>query len=164
MIKFFEGFHAEPYDDGTGVITQGYGAVYRVDGTKVRADDPPVTKQQAEEELVATLDEQIFSLQDCAPLLFDRPDREVGALLSFDYNIPLFSKNTDKIDACLVEQRWDDIPALFPLYRNKNTDLELGLLRRRVAEMLVWGGATPDAAIAQVQDKTIPELLEISGG
>ncbi len=47
LIKGFEGFVAQPYQDAVGVWTIGYGNTYYADGRRVSANDRPLTEVEA---------------------------------------------------------------------------------------------------------------------
>ena len=49
LIKQFEGFEAEPYLDGVGVPTIGYGATTYEDGTPVTMNDAAISQARGEE-------------------------------------------------------------------------------------------------------------------
>lgn len=47
LLKHFEGFRANPYLDGAGIATIGYGATYYKDGTRVHLADKPISEYEA---------------------------------------------------------------------------------------------------------------------
>ena len=49
LIKHFEGLRLTPYLCSAGVPTIGYGSTFYEDGRKVSLQDPPITKERAEE-------------------------------------------------------------------------------------------------------------------
>jgi len=68
-------------------------------------------------------------------------DNQRGALLCFAYNLgagfyghPDFST----ITRVLKNKEWSKVPEALKLYRNSGTNVEAGLLRRRVAEAKLW--------------------------
>jgi lysozyme len=64
-----------------------------------------------------------------------------GALLSFAYNLGAGfynSSNFNTISRNLREKNWKAIPDTLKLYRNPGSNVEAGLLRRRVAEGKLW--------------------------
>jgi len=64
-----------------------------------------------------------------------------SALLSFAYNNGANfygSGGYDTITRVLKNKEWDKVPEVLKLYRNPGTDVEAGLLRRRIAEGRLW--------------------------
>ncbi len=55
LCRPFEGLRLKPYICPAGYPTLGYGTVYKPDGTKVTMEDPPITKETAEEWLLHEL-------------------------------------------------------------------------------------------------------------
>ncbi len=68
-------------------------------------------------------------------------DNQRGALLSFAYNLGagfFGNENFNTITRNLREKNWKAIPETLKLYRNPGTNVEAGLLRRRIAEGKLW--------------------------
>ena len=68
-------------------------------------------------------------------------DNQKGALLSFAYNLGsdfYGHPNFNTITRVLREKKWNEVPEALKLYRNPGTNVEKGLLRRRVAEGALW--------------------------
>lgn len=68
-------------------------------------------------------------------------DNQRGALLSFAYNLGADfynSKNFNTITSRLKNKEWNLVPEALKLYRNPGTNVEAGLLRRRIAEGKLW--------------------------
>jgi lysozyme len=84
LIKLFEGFRTEAYDDGGGIQTIGYGTIRYPDGTKVKAGDT-CTAQEAETYLkhdVSGATAAVNNLAGHLPLTQNQFD----SLVSFQYN------------------------------------------------------------------------------
>lgn len=68
-------------------------------------------------------------------------DNQRGALLCFAYNLGAdFYGHPDftTITRVLKNKEWSKVPETLKLYRNPGTNVEAGLLRRRVAEAKLW--------------------------
>ena len=64
-----------------------------------------------------------------------------GALLSFAYNLGAGfynGSNFTTISRNLREKNWSAIPKTLEMYRNPGSNVEAGLLRRRIAEGKLW--------------------------
>lgn len=48
-LEKYEGFSAKPYKDGGDVITQGIGSTVKPDGSKIKINDPAITRKTAQE-------------------------------------------------------------------------------------------------------------------
>lgn len=141
LIKNFEGFRSEPYDDGVGVATIGYGATFYEDNTKVTLSDPPITQERGEELLTWHLG-YFWGVQESSiPYWSQMSDGQKGCLLSFSFNCGAMFYGSDgfrTITSCLSEKRWDDVPDALRLYINPGSPVEAGLRRRREAEIELW--------------------------
>jgi len=68
-------------------------------------------------------------------------DNQRGALLSFAYNLGAGfygGRNFNTITRRLKNKEWHLVPESLKLYRNPGTNVEAGLLRRRIAEGKLW--------------------------
>jgi GH24 family phage-related lysozyme (muramidase) len=68
-------------------------------------------------------------------------DKMRGSLLSFAYNLGADFYNSsgfNSITKVLKNKEWNKVPETLKLYRNPGTDIEAGLLRRRIAEGKLW--------------------------
>jgi GH24 family phage-related lysozyme (muramidase) len=138
LIKSYEGFRATPYDDGTGVMTIGYG--------ETRKPLPRrLTEPQAERLLKQRLDRDfepavraVFSGAGALPFTQHRYD----ALCSFVYNLgPNALKGGSGFETIGRAIRARDPRAIaraMLLYCNPGTSVHDGLLRRRKAEAALF--------------------------
>ena len=68
-------------------------------------------------------------------------DNQRGALLCFAYNLGADfygSPDFNTITRVLKNKEWSKVPEALKLYRNPGTNVEAGLLRRRIAEGALW--------------------------
>lgn len=138
LIKSYEGFRETPYDDGTGVITIGYG--------ETRKPLPRrLTEPQAARLLLQRLDRDyepavraVFSGPGALPFNQHRYD----ALCSFVYNLgPNALKGGPGFETIGRAIRARDLRAIrraMLLYCNPGTSVHEGLLRRRKAEVALF--------------------------
>lgn len=94
LIKQFEGFRSKPYKCSAGIPTIGYGSTFYLNGEKVTMKDSPISKEFAEDLLLATVTS--FSSQINPLLTIELPQHQYDALVSFTYNVGIsaFSKST----------------------------------------------------------------------
>lgn len=144
LIKKFEGRRLEAYPDpgsANGLpITIGYGSTRRPDGSPFKLGDT-LTAEEADALLIWDLENRFLPPQERIPAWATMDDNQKGAILSFAYNLgAAFYGNSDftTITRVLNEEAWDQIEAALVLYRNRNTSVETGLLKRRLAEAEVF--------------------------
>lgn len=134
----FEGFRAEPYLDFGGVPTQGYGTVFKPDGTGVSLTDEPISEATAELWLIQTLTRSYLpGILKASPTLINHPAK-LGALTDFAYNLGVAryraSTLRKRIDAGDVEGAKEEI-----VKWNKSGGRVLpGLVKRRAAERALF--------------------------
>ena len=137
MLEFFEGCKLNAYTCPAGVVTIGYGCTFYEDGTPVKLGDV-ITKERAKELKLNVLNGFIKELKSL--LIKDYTDYEFSAMLSLLYNIggKQFGKssvlryfNANDKDLCADS---------FKLWNKSKGKIELGLIRRRDAERLMFLG------------------------
>lgn len=134
LIKKYEGFSAKPYLCPAGVWTIGYGNTKYTDGRKVKPTDKPISVEQAEQLLIATVKQEFLpDLITLSPVIQDHRFK-LCALLSFCYNLGLgaYSKSTlrKKVNAKL----WDEAALEFMRWVNAGGKKLNGLVKRRAEE------------------------------
>ena len=143
LIKEFEGCHLKAYYDpltGGLPITIGWGSTRRKDGTRFMIGNK-ITQEEADDLLYYQLRREFIPSLQKIPYWSEMNDRKRAALLSFAYNLGAdFYGNPDfnTITRVLKNKEWDKVPEALKLYRNPGTNVEAGLLRRRVAEAKLW--------------------------
>lgn len=137
---------AEPY-------TIGYGTTIYEDGVLVRPSDK-ISKEYAEQLVYVEIIKGWVELQKIPDFNLDKPCQQV-ALLSFGFNLgygfykhPHFSTITN----ALQKGTDREIAETLLLYRNPNTNVELGLARRRLSEGLLYLGITKDTSDLSLED------------
>jgi lysozyme len=100
-----------------------------------------ITPQQADEYLMYDVQYRFFPELEKIPYWSEMNDNQRGALLSFAYNLGAGFYNGSgfaTITRNLREKNWKVIPETLKLYRNPGSNVEAGLLRRRIAEGKLW--------------------------
>ena len=148
LIKDFEGCHLSAYPDplhGWDVATIGYGTTRYPDGRKVQRGDK-ITVIDANQLLELEVERIADKLRRTVPYWNEMSDNQRSALVSFSYNVGsgfYGSTGFETITKCLASKNWQSVPAALELYRNPNTSVEAGLLRRRRAEGRLWASKLP---------------------
>lgn len=143
LIKEFEGCHLKAYYDpltGRLPITIGWGSTRRKDGTRFMIGNI-ITQEEADDLFYFQLKTEFLPALKKIPHWGQMNDYQRGALLSFAYN-----NGSDfyghpgygTITKVLKNKEWSKVPEALKLYRNPGTDVEAGLLRRRIAEGKLW--------------------------
>ena len=143
MIKEFEGCHLKAYPDpktGGAPITIGWGTTRRPEGSGFILGQF-ITQQQADEYLMYDVEYRFLPALQKIPYWSEMNDNQRGALLSFAYNLGAGFYNGsgfNTISRNLREKNWEAIPKTLEMYRNPGSNVEKGLLRRRIAEGTLW--------------------------
>jgi len=143
MIKDFEGCHLHAYPDPLTKgppITIGWGSTKDFNGTPFKMGRT-ITQEYANKLLEFDLENRFLPSLQKIPYWNEMNDNQKGALFSFAYNLGAGfygSPNFNTITKVLKEKKWDDVSEKLLLYRNPGSDVEAGLLRRRIAEGNLW--------------------------
>jgi GH24 family phage-related lysozyme (muramidase) len=141
LIKEFEGFRADVYDDGVGVATIGYGTTVYPTGKRVQFGDRSVTEADAIVYLERDTESYWDVLVRTIPHWSEMSDNQRSALLSFAYNLGAYfygGEGFATISRTLALKNWQSIPTALMLYVNPNSSVEAGLRRRRYEEGKLW--------------------------
>jgi GH24 family phage-related lysozyme (muramidase) len=148
LIKEFEGCHLTAYPDplsGGDPYTIGYGTTRYPGGRRVSRGDK-ITVIEADMFVRTEIDQIAKKLSETVPHWSAMTDGQQSALISFAYNLGsgfYGSSGFETISKRLRERDWSAVPAALELYRNPNTNVEAGLLRRRRAEGELWRSSLP---------------------
>ena len=137
LIKSFEKFMPTPYLDAVNVPTIGYGSTFYEDGTKVTLLDKPITEERATELMLFELDKisKFISKVVKVPLT----DNQFAALSSFTYNLGVGNLQSSTLLRLLNLGRYTEVPYQFTLWNKAGGKILKGLVRRRAAEVALWG-------------------------
>jgi lysozyme len=84
MICHYEGFRSEPYEDGFGTETIGYGTTFLEDGSPVTANTPPMTEPEARAYVTAFVGRLVPVIRNMShPRRLS--DNQCAALADFSY-------------------------------------------------------------------------------
>lgn len=143
LIKRFEGCKLTAYPDpatGAAPWTIGWGSTKRLDGRPFAPGDK-ITQSEADTLLEESLAQVYLPALRRIPYFSEMSAEQVGALLSFAYNLGANfygSHGFTTISRYLRDKDWDRVPDALLLYRNPGSNVEEGLRRRRVAEGALW--------------------------
>ena len=139
LIQEFEGCHLKAYYDplsGGLPITIGWGSTRRKDGSRFMIGNQ-ITQDEADDLLYFQLRREFIPSLEKIPYWNEMNDEMRGALLSFSYNLGAGfygSSGFNTITNVLKNKEWSKVPDALKLYRNPGSNVEAGLLRRRIAE------------------------------
>ena len=134
-----------PYICPAGHPTQGYGTVYRPDGKKVTMDDPPITRETAEQWLRTDLFNQYAPgvARQCPVLLALAASTSdwsrFCAIVDFAYNLGVGRLQTSTLRRKINQQDWKGAKEQLMLWVRGGGRVLPGLIRRREAECLLMG-------------------------
>lgn len=143
LIKKFEGCRLKAYNDpltGGKPITVGWGSTKNTDGSDFVLDET-ISQTKADNLLLNQCKNEYLDNINKIPYWNEMNDGQKGALLSFAYNLgPRFydSSKFTRITAVLKNKEWAKVPDTLYIYRNKGTNVEAGLAKRRTAEGVAW--------------------------
>ena len=134
LCRQFEGLRLAPYICPAGYPTIGYGTVNKPDGAKVSMDDPPISKETAEDWLMHELSlTYLPGVLRASPALLVNP-QALGALTDFAYNlgVPRYRSSTlrRRVDA----GDWSAAKTELARWVYGGGRKLPGLIRRRAAE------------------------------
>ena len=143
LIKEFEDFSSTAYYDpktGRLPITIGWGSTRNFDGKPFKITDT-IDIQTANLLIEHQIKTEFIPALQKIPHWEEMNDSQRGSLLSFAYNLGgdfYGHPDFNTITRVLKNKEWDKVPAALKLYRNPGTNVEAGLLRRRIAEGTLW--------------------------
>jgi lysozyme len=144
LIKEFEGCHLTAYPDPKTKkepYTIGWGSTRKKDGSPFKLGEK-ITQQEADDLLMYDIEKRFLPvLEKSIPYWSEMNDKQRGALLSFAYNLGAGfygGVGFNTISRNLREKNWKAIPKILEMYRNPGSNVEAGLLRRRIAEGKLW--------------------------
>lgn len=146
LLNEFEGFRSKPYRDSVGKPTIGWGTTYYPDGTPVRMNDKPVTRDEA-----ARIKQAVLN-QDFSPavnmMFADEIERGgitqnmFDALISLVYNIGVMGLKASSIYRNIKAGRYSAAADSFLLYNKGRINGRLeyieGLAIRRGKERALF--------------------------
>jgi GH24 family phage-related lysozyme (muramidase) len=156
LIKRFEGCHLTAYPDPKTKgrpYTIGWGSTRKRDGSSFRLGER-ITQSEADSLFLYQLETEFMPALRSVPHYASMNEEQVGALLSFAYNLGARFYGAEgfaTISRRLRNKEWDMVPDALLLYRNPGTSVEAGLKRRRVAEGALWSKGAAKHKMAKQQ-------------
>lgn len=143
LVKSFEGYHkklsdgrAAPYLCPAKVATIGFGTTYYEGGRKVSLADPPIDRSRAEALLSRQLLNYLAGVDNAIKVPIHQLMR--GACGSLSYNIGQAAFRRSTAARMINQQRWNDVPRAWKMWRMGGGRVLAGLERRRVAELALF--------------------------
>jgi lysozyme len=134
LAKPFEGLMLKPYLCPAGVATIGYGSTRYEDGTRVTLFDMPITKTQAENLLINSIQtEYLPAVIRLCPEITD-PYR-LAAIIDFAYNLGPNNLKHSTLRRKINEDNWDSVPDQLRRWVRGGGKVLKGLVARREAEV-----------------------------
>lgn len=134
ICRPFEGLRLSPYICPAGYPTIGYGTVYKPDGSKVTMQDPPITKEIAEEWLLHELRRNyVIGVLKASPHLAAYP-KVLGALGDFAYNLGVPRYRASTLRRKIAECDWEGAKDELMKWVRGGGRVLPGLVRRRRVE------------------------------
>lgn len=143
-IKDFEGYKSAPYRDSANIPTIGYGTIQYVNGRSVTMQDPPITKEYAEQCLIYEMTLKASAI--AAHLTKPASVHQAAAMLSLAYNIGvaafLGSSVLKNFNAGKIKAAADAFLLWDKAHKDGKLVVVQGLLNRRKGERTLF--LTPD--------------------
>lgn len=136
IIKKFEGFRSKPYLCPAGVPTIGYGSTYYADGRPVKMTDAPVTEEQGEALLQATLAKYEACVNGAVKMPINQ--NQFDALVSFTYNVGCSAFRNSTLLRLLNQGYAPQAAAQFNRWTLGGGKVHAGLVSRRAAERALF--------------------------
>jgi lysozyme len=133
--------------DPPDVWSIGYGFTY-INGMKVTKATAPISQFTADLILKQEATSTLLGIEKLLPNVLLNA-YQLGALISFVYNIGMGAFASSTIRKDLVTGQPQLVPAQFPLWDHSNGQVDPDLQKRRKVELAVYQGGTPSLAFAQ---------------
>ena len=136
LIGIFEGYESRPYKCPADKYTIGYGSTILLDGKRVTANTPPITKAEAQELLVFHLEK--YCWPEIENLELNRWQN--SAVLSFIFNVGAGNFKKSTMRKLILAGDVDKVAKEFPKWRKAAGKVVKGLVNRRRVERAVFVG------------------------
>jgi lysozyme len=137
FIEAFEGLFLHTYNDGTGVLTIGYGHTSAAGPPRVY-QGMTITKEQADAILAADLASVEVEVEHLVKVPLNQ--NQFDALVSFHFNTGWLGHHGCSLLRQLNSKNYDLAAADFALYERAGGQIMRGLVRRRHGEMEMFKG------------------------
>ena len=134
LCKTFEGFRSKPYICPAGYATQGYGTVYKPDGTRVTMEDPKISIETADKWLRHTLLKTYLpGILKASPNIAKYP-KALAALVDFAYNLGVPNYRASTLRKRINAEDWDGARVEIKRWNKGGGKILPGLVKRRKIE------------------------------
>lgn len=130
LIKKYEGFRPQSYQDSVGVWTIGYGTT-RINGQLVKAD-MTITEDQALQLVQQEVNKLWSQIESITKVSLN--DNQMNALVDFAYNLGFSALKTSTLMQLVNESKFDEAANQFPRWVYAGGKILPGLVKRREAE------------------------------
>lgn len=129
VARQFEGFYPRPYLCPAGVPTIGYGATFYEDGARVTLQDPPITRERAEQLLAWHLRRRFLpaAMRLCPGA---NTAGRLAALVDFAFNLGEGNLRASTLRRKVNAGEWKDVPAQHMRWNKAGGRVLRGLTRR----------------------------------
>jgi len=132
-LKGSEGFRSQPYPDGEGVPTIGFGSTLYENGTRVTLKDAPITKERALQIFKVTLKQYTSAVDKNVTVPLTQ--NEFDALVEFTYNVGVAAfKGSTLLKLLNAGAPKDQVAAQFLRWNKDEGKVVPGLTNRRKHE------------------------------
>lgn len=134
-LKELEGFRGDPYDDGEGYRTVGY-------GHRLHDGDAALTLPLTEESAAALLRQDVALFERAVTRLVKVAvtQGQFDALVLFTYNVGISAFEHSSVLAYLNEGKYAAVPQLLLRWHFAHGQSVPGLVKRRLSEAALWQG------------------------
>tara|TARA_R100000995_G_scaffold30176_1_gene13415 strand:- start:39 stop:488 length:450 start_codon:yes stop_codon:yes gene_type:complete len=139
LIKEYEGLSLTTYLCSGNYWTIGFGAIYAINGERVKKSDPAITEAHATELLRRDVNIAYRSVARLtAPYTEDLTDNQMGALTSLCFNIGSGNFRASSVRSNIVRGEIENAGKNFWQWRRANSRIVSGLVRRRARETQLY--------------------------
>ena len=139
LIKYYEGFRKQAYQDAVGVWTIGYGHTSMAGAPHVT---PHLTITRDEADVIMARDVASFSEGVVREIKIALSDAQFSALVSFAYNVGLGNFKGSSVLAAVNREDFAAVPRRLNLWVKAGGQILPGLVKRRAAEAALFVGNT----------------------
>ena len=130
LIKRYEGFRPQAYQDSVGVWTIGYGTT-RINGQPVKAG-MTITEDQALQLVQQEVNKLWSQIESILKVKIN--DNQMNALVDFAYNLGFGSLKNSTLMRLVNESKFEEAANQFPRWVYAGGKVLPGLVKRREAE------------------------------
>lgn len=134
LIKKYEGFRADAYQDGGGVWTVGYGTTF-LNGRKVQKGDH-LDEPAASEVMITTANEYLQTVSKFLKVALDQ--NKIDAIACFIYNLGCEQFEASTLLRMINSGDYSGAADQFSRWIYDNGKVVQGLVRRRAAERALF--------------------------